>query len=107
MKQVGVRLREERKKLGLTQQDFAALGGIASNAQAHYESGERQPKAGYLIGIAGGGVDVMYVLLGKHTPTPEDSLNADEAKVLAHYRSLPPADQHAFKQLSASLSDCD
>ncbi|RRV07031.1 helix-turn-helix domain-containing protein [Pseudomonas sp. v388] len=107
MKQLGARLREERKKLGLTQHDFAALGGIASNAQAHYESGERQPKAGYLIGIAGGGVDILYVLLGKHTPTLANSLDPDEADVLAHYRSLPKEDQRAFSQLSASLSDCD
>lgn len=106
MKMLGARLKEERKKLGLTQHDFAALGGIASNAQAHYESGERQPKAGYLIGIAAGGADVLYVLLGEHIPIAVESLNHDEATVLAHYRSLPIEDQRAFGRLSSSLSDC-
>ena len=107
MKLVGARLREERKKLGLTQQDFAALGGIASNAQAHYEAGERQPKAGYLIGIASSGVDILYVLLGKRTPTAEASLSPEEARIIQHYRSLPKEDQSALGQLSSSLSDCD
>jgi transcriptional regulator with XRE-family HTH domain len=104
---VGARLREERKRLGLTQQEFAALGGIASNAQAHYESGERQPKSGYLVGVAAGGVDILYVLLGQRTPTPEASLTPEEAKVIEHYRGLAQKDQNAIGQISSSLSDCD
>jgi transcriptional regulator with XRE-family HTH domain len=107
VKQVGVRLREERKKLGLTQQEFASLGGIATNAQAHYEAGERQPKAGYLIGIAAGGVDILYVLLGTRTPTPQDSLSAEEAQIILQYRSLPNEDRSALGQLSTSLSNCN
>lgn len=107
MKQVGERLREERKKLGLTQQEFATLGGIAINAQAHYEAGERQPKAGYLIGIAASGVDILYILLGTRTPTPEASLSADEARIIHQYRSLPKDDRRALGQLSTSLADCD
>ena len=107
MSTVGKRLREERKRLGLTQQEFAALGGIASNAQAHYESGERQPKSGYLIGVAAAGVDILYVLLGQRTPTQEASLTPEEARVVAHYRTLPKEDRKALDQLSSSLSDCD
>jgi transcriptional regulator with XRE-family HTH domain len=104
---VGARLREERKRLGLTQQEFAALGGIASNAQAHYEAGERQPKAGYLIGVAAAGVDILYVLLGQRTPTVEASLTPEEARVIAQFRALPKEDRKALGQLSSSLSDCD
>lgn len=107
MKHVGERLREERKKLGLTQQEFATLGGIATNAQAHYEAGERQPKAGYLIGIAASGVDILYVLLGTRTPTPEASLTPEEARIVQQYRSLPQKDRSALGQLSTSLADCD
>lgn len=107
MKHVGERLREERKKLGLTQQEFATLGGIATNAQAHYEAGERQPKAGYLIGIAASGVDILYVLLGTRTPTREASLTPEEARIVQQYRSLPKEDRSALGQLSTSLADCD
>jgi transcriptional regulator with XRE-family HTH domain len=106
MKYVGARLREERKTLNLTQHDFAALGGVESNAQAHYESGNRQPRASYLIGIAGGGADILYVLLGVRTPLEESSLSLCEAKVIKHYRSLAQQDKRAISQLSESLSDC-
>lgn len=106
MKLVGTRLREERKILNLTQHEFAALGGVESNAQAHYESGTRQPRASYLIGIAGGGADILYVLLGVRTPMQESSLSQCEAKVIKHYRALAQEDKGAISQLSESLSDC-
>lgn len=104
MKFVGARLREERKTLNLTQHEFAALGGVESNAQAHYESGSRQPRASYLIGVAGKGVDILYVLLGVRTPLGESSLLPSEAAVIKHYRSLHKDDRGAISQLSKSLS---
>ncbi|TFY90719.1 helix-turn-helix domain-containing protein [Pseudomonas nabeulensis] len=106
MKPVGIRLREVRKSMNLTQPEFAALGGVEGNAQAHYESGARLPKANYLIGIAHGGADILYVLLGVHTPTLEASLSPQEAVVIKHYRALQKQDQGAISQLSESLSDC-
>jgi transcriptional regulator with XRE-family HTH domain len=62
MKELGMRLRAERKRLGLSQQVLGAMGGVAANAQGKYESGERLPKADYLVALAKGGVDVLYVL---------------------------------------------
>ncbi|MCS3468693.1 transcriptional regulator with XRE-family HTH domain [Pseudomonas sp. JUb42] len=62
MKELGTRLRAERKRLGLSQQALGAMGGVAANAQGKYESGERLPKADYLVALARGGVDVLYVL---------------------------------------------
>lgn len=106
VKLVGIRLREVRKSMKLTQHEFAALGGVESNAQSHYEAGVRPPKASYLIGIAGGGADILYVLLGVRTPTLEASLTPQEAAVIKHYRSLEKTDQGAISQLSESLSDC-
>ena len=104
MKSVGARLREERKTLNLTQHEFAALGGVESNAQAHYESRSRQPRASYLIGVATKGVDVLYVLLGVRTPMGESSLLPSEAQVIKHYRTLHKDDKGAISQLSESLS---
>ncbi|HEX8591770.1 MAG TPA: helix-turn-helix transcriptional regulator [Pseudomonas sp.] len=107
MDHMGDRLKEERGKTGLSQQGFAALGGVEANAQSHYESGKRVPKADYLAAIAKGGVDILYVVLGKRTPTAADSLNEEERTVLEHYRSLDTGDQRAIGHLSSSLSDCD
>lgn len=61
---IGERLREEREKLRYSQEKLGAIGGVQKRAQINYESGERQPDAAYLRGVAQVGVDVQYVLLG-------------------------------------------
>ena len=62
MSDIGSRLRQERKRLGLSQREMGQLGGVAANAQGRYESGERVPKADYLAAVAYIGVDILYVL---------------------------------------------
>ncbi len=64
MEQLGTRLRKERKRLGLTQIAFARIGGVEPNAQGHYESGHRSPKADYLQRVCDAGVDVHYLFSG-------------------------------------------
>lgn len=81
----GERLREERVRLGLTQDAFAAVGGVKKLAQIAYEQDKRFPDAGYIIALAAIGVDVGYVMLAK--PTVE-GLQQDENELLAGYRSL-------------------
>ena len=58
------RLREERKRLKLTQGDMAAAGGVKANAQVNYEKGERAPTADYLQKVLAAGIDVTYLLTG-------------------------------------------
>lgn len=58
------RLKEERKRLGVSQVEFAALGGVGKRAQINYESGDRNPDADYLARVAEHGADVLYVLTG-------------------------------------------
>jgi len=67
MIEMGARLRQERKRLGLSQKELGQLGGVAANAQGKYESGERVPKADYLAALASIGVDVLYVLTDKRS----------------------------------------
>jgi len=82
MKEIGTRLRAERKRLGLTQHALGAIGGVAVNAQGKYESGERLPKADYLVAVAEGGVDVLYVLTNRHDQqanSPSMAMTAQDA----------------------------
>lgn len=85
MDDIGRRLREERRRLGLNQDDFAELGGVKKNAQLHYENGSRSPDAAYLTAIAEAGVDVLYVLTGSYSA---GMLPTDESQLLAGYRAL-------------------
>ena len=78
---LGERLLAERTRLGLSQADLAALGGVGKTTQLAYEKGTRNPDSDYLVKVASQGVDVTYVLLGKKksddvvnsaTPAPSD-----------------------------------
>jgi len=64
MNGIGKRLKQERKRLKLTQSALGAIGGVEANAQGHYESGQRLPRADYLFRIAAAGVDISRVVTG-------------------------------------------
>ncbi|MDD1966096.1 helix-turn-helix transcriptional regulator [Pseudomonas putida] len=106
MKDLGTRLKEERKRLGLSQQEFGAIGGVEANAQGKYENGERIPRADYLVALGKKGMDVLYVVSGERTPLTMDTLNDAERAIITHYRALNEDDQEAISQLATSLSEC-
>ena len=65
-KAVGERLSRERARLKLSREAFAELGGMKEQAQGRYERGERAPDSDYLESLEKSGVDVNYVITGKH-----------------------------------------
>ena len=62
---IGTRLREERERLGMTQEGFGQAGGVLKRALIRYEKGERMPDATFLAAIAAAGADVLYILTGQ------------------------------------------
>jgi transcriptional regulator with XRE-family HTH domain len=64
------RLKEERKRLGLNQTEFAVLGGVTVDSQGNYERGSRKPDSAYLEALATHGVDVGYLFTGLRMPVP-------------------------------------
>ncbi|MCO1398570.1 helix-turn-helix transcriptional regulator [Burkholderia cenocepacia] len=97
-------MRDERLRIGLSQDEFATVGGVARRSQSAYESDERAPDAAYLLAVREIGVDIGYVLTGKRFAAGEaapeaGARDADEAEVLAMYRQLNDtgkASLHAF-----------
>jgi transcriptional regulator with XRE-family HTH domain len=73
--EIGIRLREERERLHLSQPAIAELTDTTKQTQYSYEVGKSPPKASYLAKAASLGVDVGYVITGlraenvAHTPT--------------------------------------
>ncbi|HEX8542681.1 MAG TPA: helix-turn-helix transcriptional regulator [Pseudomonas sp.] len=98
---IGQRLKHERKRLGFTQAQFAALGGVAPNAQVNYERGERQPRADYLAGLASSGVDVLYIVTGVIMPAAP--LVDKEAELISCMRALQPREWKAISILTETL----
>ena len=64
--QIGLRLREERRRLGLNQTQMAELAGVSLTSQSHYESGTHRPDSSYLTQILCAGIDILFVLTGQH-----------------------------------------
>lgn len=58
------RLRQERKRLGLTQQDLGRLGKVSKTAQWMYESGKHWPTVEYLEALRVNGFDVCFLATG-------------------------------------------
>ena len=65
VKDVGMRLHEERLRLQLTQVALAERLGISRTSATLYEAGKHLPRAEVLISLDRIGVDVLYILTGR------------------------------------------
>lgn len=104
MSDIGTRLRQERKRLGLSQREMGQLGGVAANAQGKYESGERVPKADYLAAVASSGADVLYILTDRRAfDLPLDSLISSTARNGGEPAAMFVEVQLAVRQLVTAI----
>lgn len=62
--QIGERLKEERKRLGLSQARLCELMGISRKTLFSYETGKRSPTAVFLAALYHHQFDVEYILNG-------------------------------------------
>ena len=101
-------MRDERLRIGPSQDEFATVGGVARRSQSAYESDERSPDASYLLAVREIGVDIGYVLTGERSTAGEPASeaggrDADEADVLAMYRQLNDAGKASLHARSRQL----
>ena len=66
---VANRLREERVRLGLSQQEMAVAAGVTKLTQMNYELARRNPDTEYLQKAAEAGVDAAFVVTGMRANT--------------------------------------
>jgi transcriptional regulator with XRE-family HTH domain len=79
------RLREERKRLGFTQQEMAELIGVRQEMSSKYERGQASPGGDALAAFAGIGGDVQYVLTGQRSSSP---MTPEEKELLSGFRKM-------------------
>lgn len=107
MNGIGKRLKQERKRLRLTQSALGAIGGVEANAQGHYESGQRMPRADYLFRIAAAGVNINRVVTGTDAPVFERTRlpSVSQAPAVSDYapRSVAPASYSTVTKLVGQL----
>lgn len=93
--QRGLRLKEERKRLGLSQQLIADSAGVSREMWARYEAGA-EPGANALTGAAACGLDVYYALTGQRSGGAT-VLTARETSLVENYRVAPEEAKKAFE----------
>ena len=76
----GERLKTERERLGLSQDEFATRAGVKRPTQYLYEVEQNSPNYRYFKAIAEMGVDIQYLLYGKKANPEALDLNLDVLK---------------------------
>ena len=100
---IGERLREERERLGLNQEELGQRGGVNRNTQGKYEKSERSPDAAYLAAVAECGVDVLYVVTGARQMRL-DAMTTEGARLLELMSRIDEADQAILLRTAAAFA---
>ncbi|WP_085656124.1 helix-turn-helix domain-containing protein [Pseudomonas sp. B11(2017)] len=101
---IGDRLKEERSRLGLSQTDLGAAGGVGKTTQINYEKGSGSPDAKYLAAAAELGVDVLYVVTGERKPTAAGSISAQAAEFLEVYQRIDEQDRNVLLRMASAFA---
>lgn len=61
---LGIRIKNERERLGLTQPEFAEIAGAKKRTVIDWQNGMSSPTTVQLAALAAAGVDIAYVITG-------------------------------------------
>lgn len=93
---IGERLKEERSRLGLSQTDLGAAGGVGKTTQINYEKGAGSPDAKYLAAVEPLGVDVLYVVTGVRKALPSTCLSREATEFFEVYQQVSESDREVL-----------
>lgn len=79
------RLKEERLRVGMSQEQLAQDVGMSKGTQTHYETGKRMPDLAYLAAVHELGLDAAYIVTGQ---LAEAGIPEDEQQFLCVFRKL-------------------
>lgn len=95
------RLRETRVQMVMDQSAFAELGGVKKNSQIAYESAKTAPSVDYLLALERHGIDVCYVLTGRHYDT---DLSLEQAQLFDMFERLSAREREAVMTMLSVLT---
>ncbi|PIF89761.1 phage repressor protein C with HTH and peptisase S24 domain [Acidovorax sp. 62] len=67
---IGQRLRIERERLGLKQEDYFRLGDWSARTVSNWEAGRTTPTAEFFADVEELGLDVNFIITGRRTASP-------------------------------------
>jgi transcriptional regulator with XRE-family HTH domain len=98
------RLRSERERLCLTQDQMVVKTGVSKRSYCAYESGETAPSAKLLAALVVAGLDVSYLLTGNRNQPQESNLSARAKALLANYEATDDAGKKHIETAASLLS---
>lgn len=84
----GARLRLQRKRLNLTQEQFAQIGGVKRVSQHLYEQDVRVPDLHYLMSLSEHGVDIGLLIFGEPTNRSHRADTLSVSMAIAAFRAV-------------------
>ncbi|WP_227104537.1 helix-turn-helix domain-containing protein [Chromobacterium rhizoryzae] len=103
---IGKRLREERARLELLQNDVAKAAEISYGSYLGYEKGDRPPNAEVLAKLYSIGFDILYIVTGQRN---ESTLPQQAHVLLNLFQQLDPRGQRlalgVMQQIHQNLSE--
>jgi transcriptional regulator with XRE-family HTH domain len=100
----GKRLKEERKKMKLSQKQAADLCGVSREIWGKYERSQSVPGGDVLFSFAAKGADMNYIMTGERIPLVREenagyTLRQDQKALLDNFEHCPKEDQDAIRRM--------
>ncbi|RZG77761.1 helix-turn-helix domain-containing protein [Acinetobacter sp. WCHAc060025] len=99
---IGIRLKEERQRLGLTQPDFAKVADASKRTLIDWEKGVSAPNGFQLSALALIGADIQYIVTGQRSSAV---LPSEEAFMLEKIRQADAATRNKILMLLLGAQD--
>lgn len=109
---IGLRIKEERERLGFTQQAFAELIGVAKRTFIDWEKDRTSPTAVQLSALFNAGVDVLYVVTGQRMlpamPSEQGlhskKISPEKQELMDAFDGMTPEQRRAILEVGKVLS---
>lgn len=101
---IGLRITQERKRLGYSQTTLATKLGRSKSTQISYESDDTSPDANYFFALNELGADIYYIITGRQLEALKED---DELRLLGNYRSFDDKHKNIILNLLEDIARSD
>ncbi|CAM3810440.1 helix-turn-helix domain-containing protein [Xenorhabdus thuongxuanensis] len=100
---IGKRLREEREKIGASQDLMAKTFGVSTRTWGEYERGKTAPNAAMLSMLATEyGFDINYIITGiRAAPV---IISVEEQALIEHYRAMSEESRASMRAVGSAFA---
>ncbi|MBH2976835.1 helix-turn-helix domain-containing protein [Serratia marcescens] len=102
---IGLRIKEERERLSLTQQGMADAIGVAKRTFIDWEKDRTSPTAVQLSALSDIGVDVLYVVTGMRSkPVVSPNVSPEKKELMDAFDGMTPEQRRAILEVGKVLA---